>query len=145
MLMLSKSCEYGMRAVVYIALNSSKDHKVGIKDIAESLEFPAPFLAKILQSLVKHKLIASTKGPNGGFFLEKKPEKISMLNIMEAIDGLAYFKECGMGFKKCSDKRPCPLHDSFKVYRDNIKLAFSMRTLDVIINEINDNKVFIHK
>lgn len=141
--MLSKSCEYALRAVVYIAANSGDDRKAGIKEISKSLKMPAPFLAKILQNLAKGKILASVKGPNGGFYLNKNPKKISFLNIVESVDGLDYFNKCALGLKRCSNEKPCPAHFLVKKSRDEIRAALSDKTLDQVIQELNDKKVYI--
>lgn len=64
--MLSNTCKYAIRSVIYLALNAQDGKKIGIKKISEDLEIPTPFLGKILQSLARQKLLSSTKGPHGG-------------------------------------------------------------------------------
>ena len=64
--MFSKSCEYGLQAMLYIAMNASEDRNVGLREIAVNQGIPVHFLSKILQMLVKNKLLNSVKGPNGG-------------------------------------------------------------------------------
>lgn len=113
----SKSCEYAMRAVFLIAQKSAQGEKTGIKEIASSVHSPEPFLAKILQKLSKDNLILSTKGPGGGFYLDKKGLSMPMAAIVKAIDGDSLFTGCGLGFRHCSEKSPCPLHESFKDVR----------------------------
>ena len=68
--MFSKSCEYGIRASIYVAKQSMKERKVGQKEIAKAIDSPEAFTAKILQKLTKTNVIRSIKGPNGGFFVE---------------------------------------------------------------------------
>jgi Rrf2 family iron-sulfur cluster assembly transcriptional regulator len=74
--MFSKSCEYAIRAAIYIAAESSEDSKVGIKDICDHIEAPKHFTAKILQVLTKNKIVSSQKGVNGGFYIDKKQGEI---------------------------------------------------------------------
>jgi Rrf2 family protein len=140
--MFSKSCEYAIRSIFYISLKSQEGRKIGIKEIAEQLDMPAPFLAKILQSLVRDKVISSLKGPNGGFFVTN-PKKISLIKIVEAIDGTDVFKKCTIGLKKCSDTKPCPIHHLVKPYRDELRKTLATKTLDQIIVELEENKTFI--
>jgi Rrf2 family protein len=92
--MLSNSCRYGIRAVIYLASRYPEKSNLGIKEISKDLELPTPFLAKILQQLAKEKILSSTKGPNGGFSLFKKPESITLLDIIKIIDGEGYLKNC---------------------------------------------------
>jgi len=133
--MFSTSCQYGLQAMLYIAMHSSKDENVGLIEIAENQEIPRHFLSKILQQLVKAGLLVSMKGPNGGFKLSKKPEKITLLHIIKAIDGLDVFTQCGIGFKKCSDDHPCPIHHDFKIVRDKVYNLFKEKTLKELVYE----------
>ncbi len=120
--MFSKACEYAIKAVIIISLNSGKNKLTGVKEISEEIESPEAFTAKILQNLVKQEIISSKKGPNGGFFLNKKQiEKITLSDIVKAIDGDSLFVRCGLGLKQCSEKNPCPLHHEFKKIREQIK------------------------
>jgi Rrf2 family iron-sulfur cluster assembly transcriptional regulator len=65
--MLSNSCRYGIRAVIYLANQPLSSGKTGIKKISKDLNLPTPFLAKILQQLAKKKILSSSKGPHGGY------------------------------------------------------------------------------
>ena len=141
--MLSKSCVYALRALVYVGQNSSADHKIGIRKIAGELDIPVFFLSKILQSLVKHKIIQSTKGPNGGFYLNEKSLKTKLITIVDLIDGLSFFKKCGLGLNECSSKHPCPLHSDFIVYREGIFKLFSSETVHDLIKKLDGGKTFI--
>ena len=67
--MLSNSSKYAINAVLYLAVNSSVENKIGVREIAEALHIPTAFLAKLLQTLAKKEAICSSKGPGGGFYL----------------------------------------------------------------------------
>lgn len=103
--MLSNTCKYAIRATVYVGLHNKAGKRIGIKKIAEDLDMPSPFLGKIMQTLAKNKILTSTKGPHGGFALNKEPEDISVLDIVEIFDGLDVFHECVIGLKLC-EKQP---------------------------------------
>ena len=92
--MLSNTCKYALRALIYLGKNSEKDYRIGIKKISEDLGLSSPFLGKILQNLVKQKLLVSTKGPNGGFALGKKPDQITLWDIVAKVDGEEFFTNC---------------------------------------------------
>ena len=79
--MISNTSKYAIRALIYLELYSSKEQKKGIKVIAGELDIPSPFLGKILQMLVKQQLLGSTKGPHGGFFLNKSAIDIPVMEI----------------------------------------------------------------
>ncbi len=73
--MLSNACKYDIRSMLYLVLHTDETKKIGVKKIAEDLDTPQPFLAKLLQQLTRSRLVSSTKGPNGGFFYPKKIRK----------------------------------------------------------------------
>lgn len=141
--MFSKSCEYGLQAVLYIALHSNNIRNVSLKEIAEAQKIPLHFLSKILQILVKHKVVISTKGPHGGFFLYKRADKLKLIEIVKAIDGLDMLDRCGIGMKQCSDDHPCPIHDDFKIVKAKIKSLLSEKTLADLSKDIEDGKSFV--
>ena len=119
--MFSKSCEYGIRAAIYIAGQSLKDERVSLKAIAHEIDSPVAFTAKILQQLSRNNVIDSVKGPTGGFMIDKqKMNSVSLRDIVKAIDGDGIFKTCGLGLKDCSEKHPCPVHNQFKSIRANL-------------------------
>lgn len=120
--MFSKACEYGIRAVIYIAVQSNEGKRVSLKSIAKEINSPEAFTAKILQELVKNDIIDSVKGPSGGFEVERKKMKdIKLSHIVSAIDGDRIYKGCGLGLKDCSETHPCPVHNKFKKIRTDLR------------------------
>lgn len=134
--MISKSCKYGLRAVVYIASRASDKIKLNVKEIAREIDIPEAFTAKILQTLNKHRIITSLKGPYGGFYIEAHQLEIPLLNIVNAIDGLSVFTECGLGLKQCSEVRPCPLHNEFKKSRNEFYRIFKDTTINTLAQRL---------
>jgi Rrf2 family protein len=144
--MLSNSCRYGIRAVIYLASQRSGDYKTGIKQISNDLDLPTPFLAKILQQLAKQKILSSSKGPHGGFSLLKDPRNITLLDIVNTIDGYDTFTNCVMYKGTCEginrEKKFCPLHEDYQKTRTELINLFSNRTIyDLVIKA--DNSEFI--
>jgi Rrf2 family transcriptional regulator, iron-sulfur cluster assembly transcription factor len=131
--MLSNSCRYGIRAVIYLALQPISNGKTGIKQISRELDLPTPFLAKILQLLAKQKILSSSKGPHGGFSLLKDPRKITLLDIVNTIDGNDIFTSCIMHNGTCEgvekDEKHCPLHKDYEKSRKELIKLFSTRTI----------------
>ena len=109
--MFSKSCKYGIRAVLFLSTHSSEANKYGVKTISEKLSVPKHFLAKILQQLSRNGLVSSLKGPTGGFYMSKQSKNASLLDIIVSIDGPDSFSTCVLGFPKCNSKNPCIMHD----------------------------------
>lgn len=141
--MLSNSCKYGIRAVTYIASRPRGSGNVGLKEIAEALDLPTPFLAKILQLLAKQKILGSTKGPHGGFVLQRDPKQIRLYDIVKAIDGDELFTNCVMHNNscKCSDneKAPCLLHDEYTKIRVNLAKLFTGKTVANVVKSVNSS------
>ncbi|QQX75820.1 MULTISPECIES: RrF2 family transcriptional regulator [Aequorivita] len=118
--MFSKACEYGIRAVLFIAKQSQKDLRPNITEISKAVDSPEPFTAKVCQQLARAGILLSKKGPNGGFYLEKD-STLKLAEIVATIDGDNIFKGCGLGLRECSSEHPCPVHDQFMVVRNGLK------------------------
>lgn len=133
--MFSKSCKYGLRAAIFIALESSKGNKTGIREVARQIGSPEAFTAKILQILVKKQIIESYKGPTGGFYIDEATrKKIKLSDIVFATDGESTLG-CVLGLKQCSDKNPCPLHEQYvSIRKDLVNLLNSSKLEDLITN-----------
>ena len=142
--MFSKACEYGIRAVIFIVARSRDGKKVGIKDICREIEAPEHFTAKILQNLSRLELISSTKGPNGGFFIEEDKD-LRLIDIVRAIDGDKLFTGCGLGISKCSETKPCPIHFEFKQIRDNLRKMLETTSLLETTQGLDKGLVFLKK
>jgi Rrf2 family transcriptional regulator, iron-sulfur cluster assembly transcription factor len=142
--MLSSTCKYALRAVIYLAAleYDNKDiAKTGIKKISRDLEIPMPFLGKILQTLARHKVLSSTKGPNGGFGLGRPSHEIALMDIVEIIDGTDFFKQCVIGVKYCSElENPCALHSRYSKYREELKELFEKETVGDLVEDVKSGK-----
>lgn len=125
----SKKCEYGLQAVLYLAAFESGT-VISADDIAKKLTIPKEFVSKILQSLTESGIVSSRKGKSGGFSLAHDPKKIKLLDIVAAIDGLAMFNNCVLGFPNCSPVNPCPVHDRWGVLRTNTYNMLNEDTID---------------
>jgi len=146
--MLSSSCRYAIRAVIYLASQSSSNGKTGIKQISKDLNLPSPFLAKILQQLAKQKILSSSKGPHGGFSLLKDPKKITLIDIVNTIDGYDTFTDCIMHNGSCEgvekEGKHCPLHHDYEKSRQVLIKLFSSRTIhDLVIKSTNTELITI--
>lgn len=141
--MFSTSCHYGLQAMLYIAMHSSKDKNVELKVIAEEQNIPRHFLSKILQQLVKNDLLLSMKGPTGGFRLAQSSADTTLIDIVAAIDGLGVFNKCGIGFKQCNDKSPCPIHDEYKKVRSEVENLFRSKNLQDLIEDVKEGNSII--
>lgn len=142
--MLINATKYSIRATLYLGANSSMTQKVSARNIAEELGVPLPFLAKLLQQLTKKKIISSTKGPNGGFYLNDINRKKTVWDIINCIDGAEEFTECLLGLSQCNDSNPCAIHHLVTPFRKQIMLEFKDKSIAQLAKEINEgNRITI--
>ncbi|TXD83065.1 Rrf2 family transcriptional regulator [Subsaximicrobium wynnwilliamsii] len=142
--MFSKACEYGIKASIFIAINSYNDNRVSPKEISAEINSPQAFTAKILQALVKHNIVNSVKGAYGGFEINKEDiAKIKLSQIVTAIDGDQLLHGCGLGFKVCDEEHPCSLHDQFVFIRNDLRNMLENTTLELLAKDIKSGVSFL--
>lgn len=105
--MISQTAEYALRAIVYLADQNSQPRTTA--QIAEVTLVPAGYLAKVMQGLSRARLVNSQRGLRGGFTLTSDPEKMTILEIVNAVDPIRRFPECPLGIA-AHGKSLCPLH-----------------------------------
>ncbi len=137
-MMLSRASKYAILSTLFLAEHSSEEKKISVKVIAESIDVPSPFLAKLFQQLVRGKIISSTKGPNGGFYLNESNGKRNVLDIIENIDGLTKLNDCFLGLNECDSANPCPVHFIVEPFKENILGKFRDKTIMEFAQEISE-------
>lgn len=144
--MFSKACEYGIRAAIYITNASKAKQRVSLRDIAQAIDSPEAFTAKILQQLARSGIIRSLKGPSGGFEVDDEQRaRIRAIDIVSAIDGDQIFHGCGLGLKACNEHKPCPVHDKFKVIRDQLRDMLAGTTIAELAENVNDGMAVLKR
>lgn len=144
--MFSKTCEYGIRASIYIAEQSQLDRKVSLKEVAVAIESPAAYTSKILQLLSRNKIIKSDKGPTGGFSIDKNDlDTIKLSVIVQAIDGNNIYTGCALGLKNCNENKPCSVHNQFKTIRYDLKTMLENTNLKLLADDINKGLSFLKR
>lgn len=142
--MFSKTCEYGIRATIFIASQSFQNQRVGLKDIAKKIDSPEAFTAKILQTLTKDNIINSIKGVGGGFEIPKENmKKIKLAQIVTAIDGNTIYTGCGLGLHHCSEIHPCPVHHQFKEIKSALTQMLENTNLEELALGIKSGDTFL--
>lgn len=126
--------------MIYLSLQQKKsDRYVGVSEISEAIDSPKHFTAKILQQLSKAKLAESQPGPKGGFYLSQD-KVVSLADIIRIIDGDQLLNGCILGFKECSESHPCPIHDKYKVMRNQLRnLLFTTHLEELKLLVQNEN------
>lgn len=134
--MLTNASKYAIRAVLFLAEKSSIDKKYGAKKIADDLEIPLHFIAKILQQLAKAKIISSSKGPKGGFYTTDKDLSNNVCAILTAIENDKAFEGCFLGLSRCDDENPCPIHHIVSPFKEAIMEKFEKQSIAELSEEI---------
>ena len=134
-MILSKTSEYAVRVLIYMAANG--EEKYSAKHIYEQLNIPYKYLTKLMTDLAKRGCIESIQGRNGGFRIAKKLTEITLASIVEAVDGVSHLDGCILGFSECSDTNPCAMHHFWEKNKQSIIHIFESTTLqDLIRGEI---------
>jgi len=127
-IIFSNKCELAIKAVLYLSI-LDKDNRVSVKDLSEKMGIFKEFAAKVLQELVIGGIIASKKGKNGGFYLNRDLEDIFLIDIVRAMDGNNLFENCLLGFPGCGTCESCPVHDKWGGIRAEIEEMLTTRSL----------------
>lgn len=153
-MIFSNPSEYAIRALselVIMSQNAAANNTgrraafVMLDKLTEQAALPREFLAKIFRQLVEAGLLASAKGPGGGFTLARPAHEISLLQIIEAVDGGHQIDGCVVGLAKCNDDVPCPQHDLFKPIRQRLRAYLSTTTLADTAASLKEKKALSAK
>ena len=150
-MLLSKSCEYGLRAMLYLGSleaegegsagddagedktkgppSSPAREYISIRTISDELGIGFSFLTKVFQQLNDAGLLTSKRGPGGGIALTRPTDAITLYEIVVAIDGDELFHECILGLPGCGEAEPCPLHEHWTEERERMQKTFQETTL----------------
>ena len=136
----TKAEEYGMLGVIYL---SEKDPGVitPLSEISESKEIPEKFLAKIFQSLSRTGIVRSHRGVRGGFTLAKKPEEITVKEVLESIHGPYHLVKCADDAGICDKTGFCALRELLMIAEEKLVKIFVEHTLADLVRWQQDQKV----
>lgn len=136
---LSKSFGYAMRGVLFLAMDANRSRKIQAEEIASALAIPRHFLAKIMKKMAEEGIVDSTKGPYGGFSINHRTLRTKLIDIFRITDGKYQFNECVLGFRKCNQDRPCPLHAHMVKLRNDMLKNFTTTSIRDIAGSKDDN------
>lgn len=131
-MMLTKAGEYAVRCMLHMA-GGTIGEVVARKEIAEAMDIPGPFLAKIAQELARAGLIQIVQGPRGGYRLLKAPENVLLLDVIEAVEGEIFLNECLFRPDSCGRSTVCGVHRVWQEARKGLR-----ETLSVPLSELQD-------
>ena len=127
-MIFSSPTEYAIRGLSEMALRAD-DQRVMLDELVAGTNLPRDFMAKVFQRLVHAGLLRSSKGRGGGFSLSRPAHEITIMQILEAIEGPQMMDRCVVGLEKCNDHMPCPQHDLYKPIRQRLKDYLNTTTL----------------
>jgi Rrf2 family protein len=135
--MFSKTTEYALRATFYIAQYGTEENKLSLSEIARGINSPKSFTAKTLQVLTAgNRIVSSTRGPNGGFYMTEKSRKLPVRAILEAMQEDDVLEKCVLGLKQCSEANPCPMHSRYKAIKLQLKELFESKTIQSLADQL---------
>jgi Rrf2 family protein len=143
--MFSKTSQYALRALVYIVIENEKGRMPGFREIAREIDSPAEFTAKILQNLARKKILTSTKGKKGGFFLDENQRQTNLRSIIEHIEGKDFFNTCGFGLHLCDASNPCPLHQGYSTIRNQLLQYMNDHTISHLASNVTEQNTVLKR
>lgn len=140
-MVLSKSFGYALRGTLYIASKSDEVRKISIEEMATTLGIPKHFLAKVMKLIVKAGIVSSTRGQQGGFFLNEQTLKFPLVKLISLIEGEQYFNTCLLSLGKCNAQSPCPLHHKVAKFKDELHSVYKNTTIGDLLKGENEELV----
>ncbi len=143
--MWSKTTEYAIRALVQVAVSNHEGRRPGFKEIAESIDAPVQFTAKILQTLSRALLLKSVRGRGGGFYFDPESEELKLAQVIRVLEGEKYFSGCVVGLPRCDENHPCPLHNEFYLIRNQLVELSQKETIQGLARKIGDGDAMLKR
>jgi Rrf2 family protein len=128
-MIFSNATEYSIRALAELVGRAEPGKSILLDQLVAGTDLPRDFVAKLFQKLVKGGILRSAKGRGGGFAPAKPPHQITLMQIIEVMEGAQCFDRCVVGLEKCNDSMPCPQHDLYKPIRQRLKDYLNTTTL----------------
>ncbi|MCX7174339.1 MAG: Rrf2 family transcriptional regulator [Proteobacteria bacterium] len=138
-MILSRTSQYAIQALIYIA-TQPRGQPVLNRTVAEYLDVPPAYLAKIMQNLCRGTLLYSFRGRLGGFCLREGCEKTDLMQILTLIEGPDLTENCVMGLKRCSNETACPMHVKWYPIKTRIVELLHKQTLEKLAAAVKSGK-----
>lgn len=134
--MISQTSEYALRVVVHLA--GLRDQPATIRQIATAAKIPEGYLAKVLQSLSRAGLVRSQRGLHGGSVLARRPEELTIYDVIQAVDPLQRIRTCPLQIASHGTNL-CPLHRRLDQAMENVERAFRDSTIADLLAESSNS------
>jgi Rrf2 family protein len=133
MKIITRDTDYAIRACVYMAKN--RERIVSAQELVRQLGIPHAFIRGLLQTLSKEDILKSLKGKGGGFQLARKPEKLRIVDIMQAVHRDNSFVDCRLGKKECHNYK-CSLRKKLKAIEAKVLAELATVTISQMIRGV---------
>ena len=140
-MIFSSATEYAIRGVSELAARNAAS-PVLLDDLVAGSGLPRDFVAKIFQKLVRGGILRSAKGRGGGFALARPPHEVTLMSVVEAMEGPNRLDRCVIGLEKCSDAMPCAQHDLYKPIRQRLRDYLITTTLADLAASLRSKQVW---
>jgi len=138
-MVFSKSFGYAVRGVLYIAMMNGDRKKIQLDEIAEKLAVPRFFLGKIMQKMVKEGILESGKGKHGGFSINERTLKTTLMKLVDITGDKNEPDSCVLRFRKCNKASPCPMHQEIEALRREWNNLLQTTTLERLLANSDSN------
>lgn len=128
MLRLSKKTDYALLAMRHLAVHADRG-AVSARELAEAYDIPPELLAKVLQKLVRARLLDSHQGIRGGYGLSRPAQAISVADVIQAVDGPLTVTACSDTDHSCDQYSKCNIRDPLWQIKDRILVALSQTSV----------------
>lgn len=133
MFRISRRLDYGLQLMVVLASEEEKQ-PLSTASIAEKLQMPLPFMHQIAHTLMQNGLIKAKPGPRGGLFLSRQAREITLLQIVQALEGPVVLNPCLDGQEGCSYTNGCTSQFFWSDLQQKIVLHLESVSLDQLVN-----------
>jgi Rrf2 family protein len=120
---LNKTTEYAIRVLLHLAQHG--DTPCSTNTLHQQLDIPYKYLGRLMKNLTDAGFLNSTRGKAGGYRLARDKAKISLHQVIEAVEGVDDFQHCILGLPECSDSDPCVMHERWGKERERIRKMFA--------------------
>lgn len=129
----SKGCEHAIQVLSHLT-PEERLKAFSVKEVCERTGIPEWSTRKIFQRLVRKGILKASQGPSGGYQFKRNPAKVSIFQIIQAVDGKDALKECVMGFSRCQSKNSCSFHPIWAEVRSTVITALKLTFLNQLFN-----------
>ena len=130
---ISRRADYGVRVIIHLA-SLPDEQRSSTQEIAAQQSVPGPFLAKIISQLSLAGLLVTHRGAGGGVSLAHPPEEISLLQVIEALEGPIRLNRCTIEPQACPRDQSCPVHHIWKTAQDELTALLESTTFDALVD-----------